>query len=34
MITEITRKTTNTESIIDVLLTSNPDLHTKAGTVK
>ena len=34
MITEITRKTTNTESIIDVLLMSNPDLHTKAGTVK
>ena len=34
MITEITRKTTNTESIIDVLLTSNPDLHTKAGKVK
>ena len=36
MITEITRKTTNTctKSVIDVLLTSNPDFHTKADTVK
>ena len=34
MITEVTRKTAKTESIIDVLLTSNPELHTKSGTVK
>ena len=34
MITEITRKTTNTESIIDVLLTSNPEFYTNADRVK
>ena len=34
MIAEVTRKTTNTESIIDVLLTSNPEIHIKSGTVK
>ena len=34
IITEITRKITNTESIIDVLQTSNPEFHTKAGAVK
>ena len=28
------QKTINTQSIIDVLLTSNPEFHTKAGTVK
>ena len=34
MITEVTRKTTNTESIIDILLTSNPEIHIKVGTLE
>ena len=34
MITEVTRKTTNAESIIDILLTSNPEIHIKAKVVK
>ena len=34
MITETIRTTITMESIIDVLLASNPEIHTKYGTIK